>query len=235
MADSIEPAGVNETAVVVTLIERLRALHLIPVVEIDEPRHAVPLAEALIAGGLPCIEITFRTPAALRAISTISREIPNMTIGAGTILSAAQAVAARDAGATFLAAPALNGQVADVAQALNVPFIPGVSTPTEIEAALRRGLTVLKFFPAEAGGGTAFLRSVTAVYRNVLFVPTGGVSASNLAAYLSTPMVLACGGSWLVARELIAAGDFATITQLVSEAVAIAEAASPRPIASDRG
>ncbi len=203
------------------VIERIASIGLVPVVEISDPGTAAPLGRALLAGGLPCAEITFRTRAAAEAIEILRRECPDLLTGAGTILTSEQVDAAAAAGAAFLVAPGFNPATLERARATGLPMIPGVCTPTEIEQALSQGVDVLKFFPAEAAGGVAFLKAVSAPYKNVRFVPTGGVGMSNLASYLLLPQVLACGGSWMVSKELLMKGDFEMICRLAAEAVAI--------------
>jgi 2-dehydro-3-deoxyphosphogluconate aldolase/(4S)-4-hydroxy-2-oxoglutarate aldolase len=209
------------------ILERLGDLAIVPVVEITDVSRAVPLAEALVAGGLACAEITFRTAAAADAIRAIRAGCPDLLVGAGTVLSVEQAEAAVQAGAAFLVAPGSNPRVIAAARRLGTPIVPGVCTPSEIERALVDGLDVLKFFPAEVCGGIPFLKAVAPVYPTVRYVPTGGVGPANLAAYLALPQVLACGGSWMVKRELIAAGDFEAIARLAAEAIAIARASRP--------
>ena len=209
------------------ITERLGANALVPVVEIAAVRHAVALGEALIAGGLPCAEITFRTVAAPDAIRALREGCPELLVGAGTILTVEQAEAAVAAGAEFLVAPGSNPDVIAAARRLGAPMVPGVCTPSEIERAMASGLDVLKFFPAEVGGGVAFLKAVAPVYPGVRYIPTGGVGPANLPAYLALPQVLACGGSWMVKRELIAAADFEAIARLVAEAVALVRSCRP--------
>jgi 2-dehydro-3-deoxyphosphogluconate aldolase/(4S)-4-hydroxy-2-oxoglutarate aldolase len=205
----------------------LSELRVIPVVEIPRADDAVPLARALLEAGLPCAEITFRTEWAAEAIAAIAAEVPEVTVGAGTVLSVAQAERALAAGARFLVAPGYDPAVVAFAAEAGVPMLPGVCTPTEITVALSQGFSVLKFFPAEAAGGVAYLRAIAAPYRDVRFVPTGGISADNLAAYLEVPQTIACGGSWMVKKDLIAAGEFARIRDLCAAAVAIARRARP--------
>ena len=207
------------------VVDQIGRLGLVPVVEIPDAALAGPLGQALLAGGLPCAEITFRTSSAAAAIAVLRRECPDLLVGAGTVLTPAQVDAAADAGAAFIVAPGFNPVTLERARARGLPMIPGVCTPTEIEQALSHGVDVLKFFPAEAAGGVAFLRAVSAPYKNVRFIPTGGVSASNLASYLALPQVLACGGSWMVSKDLLLRGDFETIRRLTSEAVSVAAAA----------
>jgi 2-dehydro-3-deoxyphosphogluconate aldolase / (4S)-4-hydroxy-2-oxoglutarate aldolase len=203
------------------------ALRVIPVVEISRADDAVPLARALVDAGLPCAEITFRTAAAAQAIEAIATSVPDIRVGAGTVVTVAQAEAALAAGATFLVAPGFDPAVVDLALARGVPIIPGVCTPTEICMALSRGLSLLKLFPAEASGGVAYLKALAAPFGGVRFVPTGGIGPDNLAAYLAIKQVIACGGSWMVKKALIAAGEFDTIRTLAGQARAIACAARP--------
>lgn len=190
------------------LREQLRALRVLPVIVIDAPDRAVPLARALADGGLPAAEITFRTSAAAEAIRRISDECPDVLLGAGTVLSPRHVDDARDAGARFIVAPGFNRAVVERAHDVGLPVIPGVCTPTEIEAALEMNLAMLKFFPAEPMGGLKFLRAIAAPYASVEFVPTGGMNADNVGAYLGFDRVVACGGSWMAPAERIAAGEF---------------------------
>jgi 2-dehydro-3-deoxyphosphogluconate aldolase / (4S)-4-hydroxy-2-oxoglutarate aldolase len=202
----------------------LRETRIIPVVEITRAEDAVPLARTLADGGLPCAEITFRTDAAADAIAAISEAVPEFLVGAGTVLSVAQAESAVAAGARFLVSPGLDDQVVEFARGAGVAMLPGVCTPTEIMRALAAGLGVVKLFPAEAAGGIGYLRAVAAPFGAVRFVATGGIGPANLAAYLAHPQVVACGGSWMVKRQTIAEGDFAAIGRLATEAVALAGA-----------
>lgn len=203
------------------------AVRVIPVVEIPRPEDAVPLARALAEAGLPCAEITFRTAGAADAIAAIAAEVPDFLVGAGTVLTLEQAEEALTAGAAFLVSPGLDAGLVRFAQHRGVPLLPGVCTPTEIMAALALGVSVVKLFPAEASGGVGYLKAVSAAFRQVRFVPTGGIGPGNLAAYLALPQVAACGGSWMVARQLIAAGDYDRIRELTAEAMAVAAAARP--------
>jgi 2-dehydro-3-deoxyphosphogluconate aldolase/(4S)-4-hydroxy-2-oxoglutarate aldolase len=198
-----------------------------PVVEIPSADAAVALARALLAAGLACAEITLRTAAAVDAISAISGAVPELYLGAGTVLSVAQAETALNAGAQFLVAPNLDVAVVRCARERDVPLLPGVCTPSEVGQARALGLSVVKFFPAEAMGGVAYLKAIAAPFRDVRFVPTGGITAGNLAAYLALPQVVACGGSWMVKPAAIAAGDFAGIRGAAEEALAVARAARP--------
>lgn len=194
---------------------------LVPVLTVDRVEDAGPAAAALLAGGLPCAEITFRTAAARDAIELLSGSHPEMLIGAGTVLTVDQARAAVDAGARFVATPGFDEAVVDWCLEHEVPVAPGVMTPTEAGVGLRKGLGILKFFPAGPAGGVGALAAMGAVYPDLRFMPTGGIEAGNLATYLELPNVIACGGSWVATRQLIAAGDVATIERLTREAVEI--------------
>jgi 2-dehydro-3-deoxyphosphogluconate aldolase/(4S)-4-hydroxy-2-oxoglutarate aldolase len=205
------------------LVERIRQIGIIPVVSVPEVKHALPLAEALLAGGLPCAEITFRTAAAAEAIGLIKKHLPDLLIGAGTVLSIEQADMALGEGAEFIVSPGTNPLVVEHCLNQRVPIFPGVCTPTEIELALSKGVEILKFFPAEPAGGVKFLQAVCGPYRHVSFIPTGGIDTKNLGSYLAIPQVVACGGSWMVKPELIKAGAFDQIKQLASEAVALVQ------------
>ena len=204
------------------VVQRLAALRIFPIIVIDDPDDAVPLARALSDGGLPCAEVTFRTPRAGEALRRITSELPDMFVGAGTVLTPAQAAEARAAGARFAVAPGFNAGVVEFCQSVELPIFPGVCTPTDIEMALGAGLSVLKFFPAEPIGGLPFLKAVAAPYTTVSFLPTGGIGPSNLASYLAFPRVVACGGSWIAPNDWIAAGQFDRIRDTTQAAVAIA-------------
>jgi 2-dehydro-3-deoxyphosphogluconate aldolase/(4S)-4-hydroxy-2-oxoglutarate aldolase len=200
---------------------RLRQLGVIPVVSIERIESAIPLAEALLNGGLPCAEITFRTAAAEASIRAISQAFPEILLGAGTVLNEEQAERAVHAGAKFIVAPGFSSAVVNFCQTRNLPIFPGVCTPTDIIMALEAELRILKFFPAEAFGGLKTLKALSAPFPHVEFIPTGGITAANLAAYLGFDKVLACGGSWMVKSELINAGNFAEIARMAAEAVMI--------------
>ncbi len=205
----------------------IAALRVIPVVEIPHVDDAVPLARALVDAGLPCAEITFRTASAAQAIEAIARSVPDIRVGAGTVVTLAQAEAALAAGAGFIVTPGFAPAVVDFALEHGVPIVPGVCTPTEVGMALARGLSVLKLFPAEAAGGVAYLKALAAPFGGVRFVPTGGIGPDNLASYLAVKQVIACGGSWMVKKALIAAGEFDTIRTLAAQAREIACATRP--------
>ncbi len=203
--------------------EQLERSPVVPVVVIEDAAKAVPVARALVAGGLPIIEVTMRTDAAADAISAMSAEVPDALVGAGTVLSAEQARTIVAAGAKFIVSPGLHDDVVSAANELSVPVIPGVATATEAQHAWNLGLRILKFFPAGQAGGISMIKALAAVFRDVKFMPTGGVSAKNLRDYLEVPAVLACGGSWLTPADAIASGDFDRITGLAAEAVAISK------------
>jgi 2-dehydro-3-deoxyphosphogluconate aldolase/(4S)-4-hydroxy-2-oxoglutarate aldolase len=205
-----------------TIIERAREIGIIPVVSIPKLEHALPLAESLLEGGLPCAEITFRTVAAAEAVARIHSRFPEIFLGAGTVLTIEQAETAISAGAEFIVSPGTNLAVVDYCLSKGVTIFPGVCTPTEIEMALSKGVDALKFFPAEPMGGVKFLQAICAPYRNVRFIPTGGIDTTNIGQYLALPQVVACGGSWMVKPELFEAGDFAKVKQLAAEAVTLA-------------
>ncbi len=200
-------------------LNQIQQLGIIPVVKIDNAADAVPLAKALKAGGLPIAEITFRTAAAEEAIRNIVREVPDMLVGAGTVLTTDQAERAIQAGVKFVVTPGISAKVVKHCQAHKVPITPGIATPTDIQTALDLELEVLKFFPAETFGGIASLKAMSAPYGMVKFIPTGGISAKNLVEYLMFPKVLACGGSWMVKDDLVKAGKFDEITRMTREAI----------------
>ena len=195
---------------------------VVPVVVIEDASRAVPVARALVAGGLPIVEITLRTAAAIEAIGAVAADVPEAYVGAGTVLSEEQAGTAVSAGARFIVSPGLDEGVVSAAGELSVPVMPGVTTPSEVQRAWNLGLRVLKYFPASLAGGIPMLKALGAVFRDVKFIPTGGISAGNLRDYLEVPSVTACGGSWLTPSGAIAGGDYPEITRLADEAVAIA-------------
>jgi 2-dehydro-3-deoxyphosphogluconate aldolase/(4S)-4-hydroxy-2-oxoglutarate aldolase len=199
----------------------LSRIGLVPVITIESPHDAVPLARALLDGGIGCAEVTFRTPAAAEAIHGISSTCGELLVGAGTVLTVEQAEQATQAGARYVVAPGFDPAVVDWCQERNVPVIPGVATPTEISMALARGLSLLKFFPAEPMGGVQTLQALAAPFAGVQFIPTGGITAANLPRYLALPNVAACGGSWMAKEGMISAGEFAEIESLSRQARAI--------------
>ncbi len=202
------------------ILENIGLTGIVPVIAIEHAEDAEPLAQALSEGGLPCAEVTFRTKAGQEAIARIARSHPTMLLGAGTVLTVAQVQAAVDAGAKFIVSPGLNRKVVEYCLANDIPITPGVLTPSEIEVALEYGLEVVKFFPAEAGGGLAYLKAISAPYKSLRFIPTGGIDESNLLSYLKFPKVHACGGSWMVKPEMITNHQFEDIKKITSAAVA---------------
>ncbi|MBN1119531.1 MAG: bifunctional 4-hydroxy-2-oxoglutarate aldolase/2-dehydro-3-deoxy-phosphogluconate aldolase [Anaerolineae bacterium] len=210
------------------VLNQIEQFGVVPVVAIDDADHAPDLGRALLDGGLPCAEITFRTAAAAEAIRRIASNYPEMLVGAGTVLTVEQAQKAADAGAQFIVTPGFDAAVVDWCIEREIPVTPGVMTPTEINMALNKGLNVLKFFPAEAAGGIQTLKAIGGPYGGVRFIPTGGISPANLSYYLRLPMVVACGGSWLVKKQMIASGHFDQIVELTAQAVEIVrEARAP--------
>jgi len=203
------------------ILQTIKELGIVPVVKIDNARDAVPLANALAAGGIPLAEITFRTAAAEDAIKAIAAECPGVLLGAGTIVNVAQAEKALKAGAKFIVTPGFSSAVVKYCLEAKVPITPGIATPTEIQMALDHGVDVVKFFPADAFGGIKTLKAVSAPYGSVQFIPTGGITAANLAEYILFPKVFACGGTWMVKDEFIKAGQFDEITRLTQEAINI--------------
>lgn len=203
------------------MIDRILAKRIVPVVVLDDADDAEPLAEALLAGGLDIMEITFRTAAAAESIARIANAFPEVLLGAGTLLEEDQVVRAKDAGAVFGLAPGLNPSILAKAKEVDLEFSPGVMTPSDIEQALALGCSLLKFFPAGAAGGPGMLKALAGPYAHtgVKFVPTGGVNSGNLGDYLSLPVVAAIGGSWMVDKKLVATGDWSEITRLTKEAL----------------
>ncbi len=203
-----------------TVIQQLERLRVIPVVTIDDAKDAVPLGNALMHGGLPIIEVTFRTAAAAEALAMISYELPDLWVGAGTVLTIDQVNQAIDAGAGFIVAPGFNPRIVDYCIDRNIPVFPGVNSPSQVEMGLERGLEVLKFFPAEASGGLNMLKAMSAPYGGVRFMPTGGINMGNLTDYLSFERIIACGGTWIATAELINEARFEEITGRAQEAAA---------------
>lgn len=199
----------------------LSLVPVVPVVVIEELAHAVPVARALVAGGLPVIELTLRTPVALDAIRAIADEVPEITVGAGTIVTPGQAKEALDAGAQFLVSPGLTPALLDAMAGTGLPFLPGTATVSEVLAVLEAGFTEMKFFPAEASGGAAFLKSVAAPVPAARFCPTGGITAATAPAYLALPNVGCVGGSWLTPADALASGDWARVAELARAAAAL--------------
>ena len=203
-----------------SLTDRLHQLRLLPVIALNRAEQAEPLGQTLLAAGLPAAEITFRTPVAAEAIRRLRAAFPELLIAAGTILTSAQVDTALAAGADFIVSPGLNPTTVRHCQQQGIPIIPGVNNPSQVEQALELGLSTLKFFPAEASGGIAMLKALSAVYP-VQFMPTGGISPANVEKYLALPSVIACGGTWMVPNDLIDQGDWSSLTTLIGEAVAL--------------
>ncbi|WP_413112400.1 bifunctional 4-hydroxy-2-oxoglutarate aldolase/2-dehydro-3-deoxy-phosphogluconate aldolase [Thaumasiovibrio sp. DFM-14] len=199
--------------------EQLKALKVIPVIAIDKAEDIIPLGKVLVENGLPAAEITFRSEAAVDAIRLLRESQPEMLIGAGTILNKEQVIAAKEAGATFIVSPGFNPKTVQACQDVGIDIVPGVNNPSTVEAALEMGLTTLKFFPAEASGGINMVKSLLAPYTDIELMPTGGINPSNINDYLAIPRVLACGGTWMVDKKLIEAGDWDELARLTREAV----------------
>lgn len=206
-----------------TLEERFYDYAVVPVVVLNDADDAVPLADALIKGGLPCAEVTFRTDAAEESIRRICESFPDMLVGAGTVLTTKQVERAYKAGAKFIVSPGFDPEIIDYCISIGLPVLPGCITPSEIAQAVKRGLKVVKFFPAEQSGGVAMIKAMAAPYSMVKFMPTGGISTKNLADYLSCDKILCCGGSWMVKEDLIKSGSFDKITDMTKEETALAK------------
>ena len=208
-----------------TILKQIAEIGIVPVIAISDTEKAVPLAKALIAGSIPCAEITFRTAEGEECIRRIASEVPEILIGAGTVLTTEQARRAIDAGAKFIVTPGFNPKVVSYCVNHGIPIVPGCSNPSDMEAAIELGIDVIKFFPAEQAGGLAYIKAVAAPYTNLRFMPTGGINTENLGKYIGFNRVLACGGSWMVAKELIDCGNFDKITVLCKEAADIVRSA----------
>ena len=202
-------------------LKKIGEIGIVPVVVLNKVSDSVPLAKSLVAGGLACAEVTFRTDATEESIRAISKEFPDMLVGAGTVLSIEQVDRAVGAGAKFIVSPGFNPKVVEYCLKKNYPVCPGIMTPTELEVALGFGLDVVKFFPAENAGGLKMIKAMSAPYTMMKFMPTGGINATNVRDYLACDKILACGGSWMVKGDLVAAGDFAQIEKLTREAADI--------------
>lgn len=204
-----------------SILEKIEQYRLLPVIKLDHAKDAVPLAEALCAGGLPAAEITFRTDAAQDSIKAMTSSFPEMLVGAGSISSVTQAKQAVEAGAQFLVSAGISRKVTEFAIENHLPIFPGICTPTELMMIAEYGLPVAKFFPAEQFGGLNTIHALSAPFPNIRFMPTGGINPQNIMNYLSSKKIIACGGSWMVKDSLISNGDFAKIKQLTTEAVAL--------------
>lgn len=203
------------------VLEKLGKIGIVPVVVLDDAKDAENLGRALMEGGLPCAEVTFRTAAAEESIRILSEKFPEMIVGAGTVLTIEQVDRAVKAGAKFIVSPGTNPKVVDYCVKNNIPITPGTCTPSNVETALEFGLDVVKFFPAEPSGGLNFIKAIAAPYVGVKFMPTGGINAKNVRDYLAYDRIIACGGSWMVTKDLIKAGDFEQIKKLTAEATEI--------------
>lgn len=202
--------------------EKFAELKVVPVVVLDDAKDAVPLAKALCEGGIPCAEVTFRTAAARDSIKAMTEAYPDMLVGAGTVLKTEQVDSAVEAGAKFIVSPGFDPEIVDYCLEKGIPVFPGCITPSEVAQAVKRGLKVVKFFPAEQFGGIATIKALAAPYVGLKFMPTGGISAKNLKEYLACKPIVACGGSWMVKKDMIQTGEFDKIRELTAEAAALA-------------
>jgi len=202
-----------------TVLEEISKIGIVPVIALDDAKDAKPLAKALCDGGLPCAEVTFRTAAAEESIKIMSTEFPNMLVGAGTVLTTEQADRAVAAGAKFVVSPGLNPKIVKYCVDKGIPMAPGCANPSDVEQAIELGLKTVKFFPAEQAGGLNMIKAMAAPYTGITFMPTGGVNAKNLLDYLNFNKIIACGGSWMVTKDMVSAGEFDKITRLTREAV----------------
>lgn len=203
------------------VLEKFQKIGIIPVVVLDDAKDAEALGKALMEGGLPAAEVTFRTEAAEESIRIMSEKFPDMLVGAGTVLTTEQVDRAVAAGAKFIVSPGLNPKVVKYCIEKNIPVTPGTQTPTEMEQAIELGLDIVKFFPAEPAGGLKMIKAVSAPYTMLKFMPTGGINAENVKEYLAYDKILACGGSWMVKKDMIKNGEFDKIKEMVAEAAAI--------------
>ena len=200
------------------ITERFEKLGVVPVVVLEDAKDAVPLATALVEGGLPCAEVTFRTEAAEESIRLMTEQFPEMLVGAGTVLTVEQVDAAVRTGAKFIVSPGFDAEIVDYCLKNEIPVFPGCISPSEVAQAVKRGLKVVKFFPAEPAGGISMIKAMAAPYTGLKFMPTGGINAKNLGEYLSCDRIVCCGGSWMVKGELVKTGEFNKIRQLTEEA-----------------
>lgn len=206
-----------------TIAEQFQEFGVVPVVVLNDAKDALPLADALCEGGLACAEVTFRTAAAEESIRLMAEKHPEMLVGAGTVLTIEQVDRAVAAGAKFIVSPGFDPEIVDYCLSKDIPVFPGCITPSEVAQAVKRGLKVVKFFPAEQAGGVAMIKAMAAPYTMVKFMPTGGINAKNLHSYLECDKILCCGGSWMVKGDLIKAGEFDKIREMTKEAVALAK------------
>lgn len=203
------------------MIEQFKKIGIIPVVVLDDAKDAVPLAKALCEGGLPCAEVTFRTAAAEESIRAMSAAFPDMLIGAGSVLTKDQVDRAIAAGAKFIVSPGFDPEIVKYCLEKGMPITPGTETPSEMQQALAFGIKTVKFFPAEPSGGLNMIKAVGAALVDLTFMPTGGINAKNVRDYLAYDRIIACGGSWMVKKDLVAAGEFDKIREMVAEAAGI--------------
>ena len=203
------------------VLEKIQEIGIVPVVVLDDAKDAAPLAKALCKGGLPCAEVTFRTAAAEESIRIMSEQFPEMLVGAGTVLTTEQVDRAVAAGAKFIVSPGMNPRIVKYCVEKGILITPGCANPSDIEQALENGLDVVKFFPAEPAGGLKMIKAMAAPYVGVKFMPTGGINQNNVKDYLAYDRILACGGSWMVKGDMVAAGEFDKIKELAAEAVEI--------------
>ena len=210
-----------------TIEERFEDFGVVPVVVLDDVKDALPLAKALTEGGLPCAEVTFRTEAAEESIKVMAEAYPDMVVGAGTVLTIEQVDAAVKAGAKFIVSPGFDPEIVDYCLEKEIPIFPGCVTPSEVAQAVKRGLKVVKFFPAEPAGGVAMIKAMAAPYNQLRFMPTGGIGTQNLKDYLEFNKIICCGGSWMVKADLIKNGEFDKICKLTKEAKALAKSIRP--------
>lgn len=210
-----------------TIEERFEDFGVVPVVVLDDVKDALPLAKALTEGGLPCAEVTFRTEAAEESIKVMAEVYPDMVVGAGTVLTIEQVDAAVKAGAKFIVSPGFDPEIVDYCLKKEIPIFPGCVTPSEVAQAVKRGLKVVKFFPAEPAGGVAMIKAMAAPYHQLRFMPTGGIGTQNLKDYLEFDKIICCGGSWMVKADLIKNGEFDKICKLTKEAKELAKSIRP--------
>lgn len=203
------------------VLEEISKIGIVPVIALDDAKDAEPLAKALVEGGLPCAEVTFRTAAAEESIKIMSSKFPELLVGAGTVLTTEQVDRAVNAGAKFIVSPGLNPKVVKYCVDKGIPVTPGCANPSDVEQAIELGLDVVKFFPAEAAGGLNMIKSMAAPYVNMKFMPTGGINAKNVTSYLDFNKIIACGGSWMVSKDMLKTGDFESIKKLTKEAVEV--------------
>lgn len=209
------------------ILERIKKIGIVPVVVLDDTKNAAPLAKALIEGGLPCAEVTFRTACAEECIKIMHEKYPEILLGAGTVLTTEQVDRAVAAGAQFIVSPGFDPEIVDYCISKNILVLPGCITPSEVAQAVKRGLKIVKFFPAEQFGGLSTIKALAAPYTDMMFMPTGGVNANNVREYLAYNRLVACGGSWMVKGDLVTSGNFNEIVKLTKEAAEIVKEFRP--------